>query len=134
MPLLTRHDANQGFSLIELIASMSIFSIGVVACVELYSVSLRSTSDSLDYTQAVFLAEMRLEETLMEDYLYASTDSGDFGNGYPRHSWELEIEDTNQEGLLKVYVVVTWNARGIEKKYELTTLHADRDIFGAPLI
>ena len=134
MPIHTQPNANAGFSLIELIASMTIFSIGVMACVELYSVSLRSTSDSLDYTQAVFLAEGLLEETMMEDYLFASTDSGDFGDGYPRHSWELEIEETSQDGLLKVYLVVTWTARNIEKKYELTTLHADRDIAEAPLV
>ena len=134
MPVHIRHDHKGGFSLIELVASLAIFSIGVLACVELYTVSFRTTSDSLDYTQAVFLAEGLLEETMMGDYLTASTDSGAFGGGYPRHFWELEIEETDQEGLLKIRLVVTWTARDVEKKYELTTLHADRDIFEAPLI
>lgn len=133
MPVHIRHDPNEGFSLIELVASMAIFSIGVLACVELYTVSFRSTSDALDYTQAVFLAEGLLEETMMEDYLTVSSDSGDFGKRYPRHSWELEVEETDQEGLLKIHLVVTWTARDVEKKYELTTLHADRDIVEVPL-
>lgn len=122
----------RGFSLIELVAAMSIFSIGVMACVELYSISLRSTIDTRDYTQAVLLAGQVMEETLADGYLSATTDSDEFGEEYPRHSWELEIKDTDQEGLMEVRVVVTWQARNGEKQYELVTLHADRDVTGTP--
>lgn len=122
-----------GFSLTELVAAMTIFSIGVMACVELYSISLRSTSDSLDYTQAVFLAQQMIEETMAEGTLLASTDSGDFGDAFPRHSYELEIENTDQDGLMAIRVVVNWTARNSEKQYELTTLYADREVLeGSP--
>ena len=134
MPVHNPYDPNQGFSLTELVAALAIFSVGVLACVELYTVSFRTTTDSLDYTQAVFLAEGLLEETMMDDYLTASTDSGDFGQGYPRHFWDLEIVEMEQEGLLRIHLVVTWTARDVQKSYELTTLHADRSIFEAPLI
>ena len=134
MAVPIRYDRHAGFSLIELVASLAIFSIGVLACVELYTAAFRSTSDSLDYTQAVFLAEGLLEETMMDDFLMVSTDSGDFGTSYPRHFWELDVEETNQDGLLKIHLIVTWTARDIEKQYELTTLHADREIFGASLL
>ena len=118
----------EGFSLTELVAAMAIFSVGVMACVELYSVSLRSTSDSLDYTQAVFLAQRIMEETVAEGTLTASMDSGDFGDAYPRHSYEMEIEDTDQDGLMMIHITVTWTARNAEKQYELTTLFADREV------
>lgn len=127
-----RHDSRSGFSLTELVAALAIFSIGVLSCVELYTVSFQTTSDSLDYTQAVFLAEGLLEENMMDDYLIADTDSGDFGETYPRHSWDIEIEELEQEGLLSIHLIVTWTARGVEKSYELVTLHADRSIFEAP--
>lgn len=134
MPVHNSYDPNQGFSLTELVAALAIFSVGVLACVELYTVSFRTTMDALDYTQAVFLAEGLLEETMMDDYLTASTDSGDFGTSYPRHFWDLEIEEMEQEGLLRIHLIVSWTARDVEKSYELTTLHADRSIFEAPLI
>jgi type II secretion system protein I len=121
-------DRRQGFSLIELVAAMAIFSVGVMACVELYSTSMRTTVESQDYAQAVLLAQAVMEETLAEGYLTATTDSGDFGDDHPRHSWELEVADTDREGLMKVQVTVKWNARNGEKQYELTTLHADRDV------
>ncbi|MCC6697307.1 MAG: prepilin-type N-terminal cleavage/methylation domain-containing protein [Candidatus Hydrogenedentes bacterium] len=123
----------EGFSLTELVAAMTIFSVGVMACVELYSVSLRSASDSLDYTQAVFLAQRILEDTLAEGALTASIDSGDFGEAYPRHSYEMEIEDADQDGLMLVHVTVMWTARNVEKQYELTTLYADREVLEASL-
>ena len=63
-----------------------------------------------------------------------ATDSGDFGDAYPAHSWELEIEEMNQEGLHKVRLVVLWTVRDLVKSYELTTLHGDRSIVGAPLL
>jgi Tfp pilus assembly protein PilV len=115
-----------------MVAAMSIFSIGVMACVELYSISLRSTIDAQDHTQAVLLAQQVMEETLADGYLSATTDSDEFGEEHPRHSWELEITDTEQEGLMQVRVVVTWQARNGEKQYELVTLHADRDVTGTP--
>jgi prepilin-type N-terminal cleavage/methylation domain-containing protein len=120
-----------GFSLTELVAAMTIFSIGVMACVELYSISLRSTSDSLDYTQAVFLAQQMVEETIAEGLLTASTDSGDFGDAFPRHSYELEIENADQDGLMMIRVIVLWTSRTTEKQYELTTLYADREVLEA---
>ncbi len=121
----------QGFSLTELLAAMTIFSVGVMACVELYSVSLRSSMDALNYSQAVFLAEGLLEETLAEDYLAASTDTGDFGDAFPRHTWELEIDETDQASLMEVHVIVRWTVRDVEKQYELTSLFADREVLGA---
>lgn len=127
MNALPRQNA-QGFSLIELVAAMAIFSMCVLACLELYSVSLRSAGDSVAYTQAVFLAQGAMEETLSDDYLIAGTDSGDFGANYPNHAWEVEIKETEQKGLMEVDLVVKWTARGKEKSYALITRCADRDV------
>lgn len=120
--------AADGFSLTELLAAMAIFSVGVMACVELYSVSLRSSTDALDYSKAVFLAQGLMEETLAEDYLVATSDSGDFGDAFPRHTWEMDIDETDQSSLMKVHVVVRWTERNVEKQYELTSLYADREV------
>jgi type II secretion system protein I len=126
-PRPLKHAAG-GFSLTELLAAMAIFSVGVMACVELYSVSLRSSTNALDYSQAVFLAQQLMEETLAEDYLVATSDSGDFGDAFPRHTWEMDIDDTDQSSLMKVHVLVRWTERNVEKQYELTSLYADREV------
>ena len=123
---LGRH--REGYSLVEMLAAMAIFSMCVVALMELFGVGLRSTSDSLDYTQAMFLAEGVMEERLAEGISFETTDDGDFGDAYPRHTWTLEVEETEQRGLYQVRVVVLWQERQVEKEYVLTTLVADRDI------
>ncbi len=117
---------SKGYSLVEMLAALAIFGAGVLAAMELFAVCLQSTSDSLDYTRAVFLAQSLVEETIAEGASFTTSDSGNFGGNFPRHSWELEIEETDSPGLMMVHAVVTWTERGIEKQYELTTLVADR--------
>jgi len=112
---------------------MAIFSMSVLACLELYSVSLRAAGDSVLYTQAVFLAEGLMEETLADSYLIAGLDTGDFGTNYPQHTWETEISDTEQSGLSKISITVLWTVRGKEKQYNLVGLYAERDIGGGIL-
>jgi general secretion pathway protein I len=117
-----------GFSLIELMAAMAIFSMSVLACLELYSVSLQSAGDSVAYTQAVFLAQGVMEETMAESYLLAGSNSGEFGPNYPEHAWEMVIEETDETGLMALELTVRWTVRGREKTYILATRYADRDI------
>ena len=118
----------KGFSLIELVAAMAIFSMSVLACLELYSISLQSAGDSVAYTQAVFLAQGVMEETMAESYLTAGSDSGEFGPNYPEHAWEMVIEETDETGLMDLELTVRWTVRGRAKSYILVTRHADRDV------
>ncbi len=121
-----RRRREQGYSLVELVAALTIFSLGVVSALNLFTTCLRSTSASKGYTHAVLLAQGKMEETLADGTQYAGTDSGDFGDDHSAHSWEMEILDTEQMGLMEVRLVVTWMERGREKEYALTTLAADR--------
>lgn len=123
---MIRNRWSGGYSLVEMVAALTIFGVGVLGMLELFTTCLRSTSASLGHTHAVYLAQGLLEEVMVEGGLYATSDSGDFGNEYPRHSWTYEIEDTDQTGLMQVRVTVTWDERGREKEFVLTTLVAER--------
>ena len=115
-----------GFSLIELAAALSIFGFGVMGAMELFALSTQATTTSLNYTQAVFLAEGILEETIGEGSFIDSTDSGQFSSKYPNHRWETTIEETRQLGLYTISAVVKWSEMGKEKQFALTTLVAER--------
>ena len=115
-----------GFSLVEMVAALIIFSVGVVATLEVLTVCLRSAGTSRNYTRAVFLAQGLIEETVAEDDLVTGEDSGEFGEGFPDASWTREITDTDTTGLYQIRVSITWPERGKERAFELTTFAAER--------
>ena len=99
-----RATARSGFSLVELVAALVIFSGGVLAVLEGTAVCLRSTAASLGYTQAVHLAQRVIEETVAEGGIEVSSERGDFGESYPRHAWQREIEETDQDDLYQLHI------------------------------
>jgi prepilin-type N-terminal cleavage/methylation domain-containing protein len=116
-----------GFSLVEMIAALVIFSVGVLALMEVFTTCLHSTSHSLNSSQAAQLAQLAVEETIAMGDLYATADTGDFGPVFAPYSWSREIEDTDQLGLYKLQVTVTWEERGRQKQFTLTTFVAERE-------
>ena len=117
---------SKGFSLVEMLTALTIFGLGVLGTMEVFAVSLRSTSASLGYTHASLLAQQMMEDTIAEGDLMPWEDSGDFGADHPGHSWILEINETEDIDLYEIEVVVTWSDRGRDKEYTLTTLVAER--------
>ena len=116
-----------GFSLVETIAALVIFSIGALALMEVFARCLHSTSTTAGYAHAVQLAQEMIEETITEGPLIEQTDSGNFAPSFPRHAWTLGIMETEQIGLYELEVVVSWDERGRERKYALNTLVAERE-------
>ncbi len=115
-----------GFSLVEMVAALFIFSVSVLATLEVFAVCLRSTDMCLSRTRAAFLAQGLIEETVAEGILTSGEDSGEFGEGFSRATWTREITETDTTGLYELRVTVAWTDRGKERKFELTTLAAER--------
>ena len=124
--MIRRLRSNPGFSLVEMMAAMSIFGIAAFALIESTTVCLRSAATFVGYTQAVFLAEQEMEETLAGGWLIPGTSTGGFGARYPAHSWRRNIERTDRKGLYQVRVTVTWSEHDRQREYVLTTLAAER--------
>jgi general secretion pathway protein I len=122
-----RHARREGgFSLVEMLAALIIFALGVMSVLEVVATSVQSTTATAGYTEAVFLARQRVEETIATEGLAPVTDSGDFGEAYPRHSWKRVVEEVDPGRLYRIRVDVTWDDRGIERQYTLATLAANR--------
>ena len=65
-----------------MMAATLIFGIGVLAVLEVIATSLRSTTSTLGYTQAVFLAQQEMEESLAAGSLTVSEETGDCGAAF----------------------------------------------------
>jgi general secretion pathway protein I len=134
-----------GFTLLEVMVSLAILAVGLVAVMQLFSSSLRNAKISQDYTNAVFAARQKLEEILVENKDFDKyEDSGEFED-LPGYSWFItselyEPEETSsdmryslqpseedgQEPISDTYVVtmtVTWKPSGQKgKSFVISTL------------
>ena len=124
--MLYRRCDSKGFSLVEMIAAMAVFSVGVLATMEVFSMNLRATAASRNYSRAVLLAQGLMEETLAQGDPIAGEESGESAPVFPDATWTCEISDTETGGLYEVRVNVAWPERGKEQSFELITLAAER--------
>lgn len=63
-----RSPNNRAFSLLELLISVAILSIGIVAIMQAFSFSARSTGLSCDVMDVVFLAKDKLQELEAKEF------------------------------------------------------------------
>lgn len=91
----------RGFTLIEVIAAVSIISIVLLAVYRLHAQTISMNSAVRFYTIAPLLAQMRLA-AIDTDPEGRESGSGDFGEHFPGYAWEITIEDTESESLGEV--------------------------------
>jgi prepilin-type N-terminal cleavage/methylation domain-containing protein len=116
-----RLQTRRGFTLLEVIVSMAILSIGLVAVLEAYSAAARVSLQDEFITTATFLAAGKMEEVLKEPYITTGSDEGDFGEEFADFTWTVDITDSEIEGLVIVTVRVDWEGPTGEDYLELTS-------------
>jgi prepilin-type N-terminal cleavage/methylation domain-containing protein len=116
----------RGFSLVEMMAALVIFSVGVVGTLHVFSLSVVSAGTSVHYNKAVFLAQGLLEEKLAEEDWSLGEDSGGLEAQLPEGQWTSRVLSTDTEGLYEVEISVAWTERGKQDEYTLTTFAAER--------
>jgi general secretion pathway protein I len=122
---LSRRRRQRGFTLIEVIAAMSIMAIVLLAVYRLHAQTLSMNSVVRFYTLAPLLAQTRLAAFETDPY-GRDGGSGDFGADYPGYAWEVTVEDTTSEylgeaaeNLKKIDIVISFNEN--ESTYRVRT-------------
>ena len=123
---MARRGSNGGFSLVEMVVAVLIFSLGVTATLGVFAASLRSTATSANHTRAVFLAQGLMEEALAADDVETGGEQGEFGDAFPGAWWTRTVEETATADLCELRVEVGWPERGDERTLELVSLIARR--------
>lgn len=115
---------HRGFSLIEVLAAISFFSVGLFAIANVFTYGLKISKLAQDNTLGISIAETKLEEILENDYDAIPTGiiepktkitSGSFGNVYNFYR-ETKVsyvnaslgEDSNDTGMKKIEVKIYW--------------------------
>lgn len=131
--------SNIGFTFLEVIIAISILTIGIVATLQVFPLALNIEKLNQMETQAVFLAQEKIEEKISQAYqdIQIVTETEDsLLSPYERFSRETEIiyvdsdliATTSDLGLKKIEVTIRWQSplRLREKSVNLITLIAEK--------
>ncbi|MRR52744.1 MAG: prepilin-type N-terminal cleavage/methylation domain-containing protein [Rhodocyclaceae bacterium] len=117
-----RTAASEGFSLIEVLVAMAIFSIGILAVYSMQIHSIRGNTSARGITENITLASAKVEELLAQAYDHADLDVGlhqaTVPGGYQSLQWQVS-EDClggDFQGHKCVQVRVTSVASGLRQK------------------
>lgn len=98
---------DDGFTLVEVLVALVIFSIGIMALFHLRGESVRSIAALEERALAQIVAENRVIETLSRTGpLVIGTSSGETDMAARSWEWDEEISETPDAGLRRVLVTV----------------------------
>jgi len=106
-----------GFTLVEILVVLVILTIGIVPLAVVQSSARREVSESDRYTQALVLAQDRLERMKALGFGVAAPDSGASG----QLAWNADVQNVSF-GLDRIGVTVTWFDGGQPQQLRMVSL------------
>jgi len=132
--LATQGISSKAFTFIEVIAALAIISISVLSLLKLHLTSIKVTETAEITSQAVFLANEKIEELLAWGYPQKGIDYGRVERNNLTWNWKTEVTDlqlprlneADIAGLRKITVNVSWAQAAGRKNLQMSTYVADR--------
>lgn len=97
----SRPPSSKGFTFIEVLIAMAIFTIAVLAAIDITSGSVRATRDARDISTATWLLQQKMVEleTKLEtdgvEKACEKKDTGKFGEPYETYTWESNCDEVD---------------------------------------
>ena len=122
--ILNRHGKDRGFTLLEIMISLGLIAVALLAVSKLQTSNLDQQIEAGFMTNAALLAENRLVLIESRDAMTAEESSGDFGDSFPQYTYEEDIQEVpDSEGLFKVSVkIIHEQGEGKSREFLLETL------------
>ncbi len=92
----------QGFTLLEVMVSLSIIALALTTLLTSQSQSLSLASEAKFNSTATLLAQSRIAEIETAKIEDLRSDSGDFGDNFPDYYWEMELNSIPLSGTEKI--------------------------------
>lgn len=112
----------KGFLLLEVLVALTILSVGIIAVIKSYSVSLRAQKHARFHTSALLLASKiheEIEAATIDDV------NGEELIGTGSFKWSIDIEPTDIKELESVKVKVSWQERLKEHEVSFFNLYPE---------
>ena len=116
----------RGFTLIEVLAALLIFSVAIVGIIEGVGSALSYQADLSMRQRAAMLASNVLEEVKYTGDLSEGEDQGQFEGDDAVFTWKSAIEEGDIPGLMKVTATVAWGPQENSKEYVITAMMYDQ--------
>ena len=124
--------ADEGFTLIEVLIAITIFSVGLLAVATMQISAIYGNQTGNEFSQAVGLAQMKAEDLKTGDFTSASLavsggyiadpnnplDANGNSGGIFTRSWSISNNTTFSRSII---IRVAWATRGIPHRVVLTT-------------
>jgi type II secretion system protein I len=124
-------DDNSGFTLIEIVVTLAILSLGLPVLLQSFSNVANNQRISEDKTTVLYLLRTRMAEIELQGYPDIGTEEGEFGEN-SRYRWRSEVHgvesDEFEEGLRAVTVTITWLEQGKTESTSMNTYVANRQM------
>ncbi len=91
------HRQQAGFTLLEMMVSVTIIAIALVTLIGSQSQSVSIATISRFDTTASLLAREKMTELALGGFDDLSSGDGDFGEDFPEYTWQVEVTDLGEE-------------------------------------
>ncbi len=109
-----------GLSLLELLITIAVLSIGIIAVLEAFAFSARSTGLAGDMVNAVFLAEDKIQELEFNSKL-APLAAAEMEGSNDKFAWKYALSLDADLNLYQLTFDITWNRANKQEGLALTT-------------
>lgn len=112
----------KGFSLVELLVAVAVLSIGIITVLETLSFSGRVAGISSDITDALFLAEDKLQELeFKEGRELIQQEPPETGGKREKFNWQQRIIPTPDLGLYRLNFRIFWQRLNRQEEFSIDT-------------
>jgi len=107
LPLRVKHSPINGFTLIEVVVALAVFSLAALALIKLSAFSLRTGGDVIAHELAWQVARNRAVEILSDPAMPAlGESSGNDENGGQQFNWKQVAKQTGDERFVRIDIMV----------------------------
>ena len=130
----------KGFTLLEIIAAITILAVGILTLVQMFSGSINQATQAERYLNGVYLAQQKFSQLELDNF-QSDTTEGSF-ESLDNYHWQLEILPyesplNNEEARIKIEKVslrVYWEDGNQEKEVQLVSLKTQGETHTAPTL
>ncbi len=135
-PKMARNTRRTAFTFVEVITALAIVSISLLALLRLHLLSTNMADKAQITSQAIFLAQEKIAETLASGYPKEGADYGTVEKNGLVFGWQTgvselrlpQLDQTDITGLREILVDVTWEQGLGQKHLQMSTYVADRKL------